>query len=702
MRKITSFDVFDTLLARTVETPTDIFDIVEKQFPYNNFKNIRIQVQNQSIQEMDAIYDEFKKITNESDETINKLREFELTTEIENTIPIVSNISKIEDGDIIVSDMYLSSTEIRRLLDYHNINKNTELFVSSGGKRDGTMWDYLTKIYEIDSHYGDNHHSDIVMASKYGIDGIYTEAYKFTVLESQLIQNNEYELCQQIRKFRLANPYYENTIEYEIYEQQICFNIPVLLFICNKLNEILINENRNTVLFLSRDGCLLIKLFSHLYPQYKSIYLHSSRIINNDYSDDYISYLKKNYDKDSCILFDLHGSFNSGKKLFTSFFEHLPRIFIFDISYIQNYYSGITYITNYSNKIEEFNQDYKGTLVQFIKNDDIRAPTEHPIKYIDLIHSIFNSFVKYFDVNLKNSPILNNDVFFKKYYIETICNSKPILKNQFEFMNLTELANKYNSDKGNEFLCSHHYTPMYEQIFNNILNTKLEKKDFSTFDLLEIGLMIPNNQAAIPSLMMWNDFFNKNINITGFDIDPCFLQFNKDQNIDIKIGDQSKPHDLQQLKDKSYDVIIDDGWHASEHQQITFKTLWENVKPGGYFIIEDLHYQPIQETCTKTKELFENWKNGNWIGTEHISIDEVQNLKKDIETIHFYDSQSTRWGDSVKNAFVYVKKKEEISIINKNNTEMAKYVIEIMPNEYINMNIYSIHIHQHQNQEGEL
>ena len=57
----------------------------------NNFKNIRIQAQNQSIQEMDAIYDEFKKITNESDETINKLREFELTTEMENTIPIVSN-----------------------------------------------------------------------------------------------------------------------------------------------------------------------------------------------------------------------------------------------------------------------------------------------------------------------------------------------------------------------------------------------------------------------------------------------------------------------------------------------------------------------------------------------------------------------------------------------------------------------------------
>jgi len=657
MREIKSFDIFDTLLSRTVENPTDIFDIVEKQFPYNDFKKLRIQSQNQSIQTMDAIYNEFKKLTNESDETINKLREFELITEMENTIPILSNISKIKDDDIFVSDMYLSSNEIRKLLDYHHINKNTELFVSSGGKADGTMWEFLTKTYKINSHYGDNYHSDIVMASKYGIKGIYTESHKFTVFESHLIKNNEFELCKQIRKFRLANPYDENTIEYKIYEQQISYNIPILLFICNKLNEILIDENRNTVLFLSRDGCLLIKLFSHLYPQYKSIYLHSSRIINNNHTNDYISYLKKNYDKDSCILFDLHGSLNSGKKLFTLFFGHLPRIFIFDLSYIKNYISEITYITSHSNRIEEFNQDYKGTLVQFIDNDDIRAPTEHPLKYINLIHSIFDSFIKYFDVNLKNNSILNNNDFFKKYYIETVCNSKPILTNQFEFMNLTELANKYNSDKGDQFLCAHHYTPKYEQIFNDILNVKLDRKDFSTFDLLEIGLNISNTEESIPSLMIWNDYFNKNINITGFDIDNRFLKFNKNQNINIKIGDQSSENDLSQLKDKNYDMIVDDGYHASKHQQITFKTLWENVKPGGYFIIEDLHYQPIHESCVKTKELFLNWSNNNWIETEYINSEEIQIIKKDIESIEFYDSKSKRWGDSVKNAFVYIKKK---------------------------------------------
>ena len=178
----------------------------------------------------------------------------------------------------------------------------------------------------------------------------------------------------------------------------------------------MINENRNTVLFLSRDGCLLIKLFMYFYPQYKSIYLHSSRIINDNYTDDYISYLKKYYDKESCILFDLHGSFNSGRKLFNTIFGHLPRIFIFDISMIHNYYNGISFITNHSNKIEQFNQDYKGTLIQYT-HKDIRAPNETPLKYVDIIHKTIDLFIKYIDINSKNSLIWNDTIFFKNYYI---------------------------------------------------------------------------------------------------------------------------------------------------------------------------------------------------------------------------------------------------------------------------------------------
>ena len=60
MKSVNSFDIFDTLLARTVENPTDIFDIVEKTYSYPNFKNIRIQSQNQSNHTIESIYHNFK------------------------------------------------------------------------------------------------------------------------------------------------------------------------------------------------------------------------------------------------------------------------------------------------------------------------------------------------------------------------------------------------------------------------------------------------------------------------------------------------------------------------------------------------------------------------------------------------------------------------------------------------------------------
>ena len=90
---------------------------------------------------------------------------------------------------------------------------------------------------------------------------------------------------------------------------------------CRQLYNILVRENRDTVLFLSRDGCLIMKLFKFLYPEFNSIYFHSSRRVNESYTKDYCNYVKSIYNKDKCILFDLHGSFKSGRKLFMELFH---------------------------------------------------------------------------------------------------------------------------------------------------------------------------------------------------------------------------------------------------------------------------------------------------------------------------------------------------------------------------------------------
>merc|ERR1719454_1987275 len=55
--------------------------------------------------------------------------------------------------------------------------------------------------------------------------------------------------------------------------------------------------------------------------------------------------------------------------------------------------------------------------------------------------------------------------------------------------------------------------------------------------------------------------------------------------------DQSDADALEDLKQKSpegWDIIIDDGSHKPEHNIISFQYLWEKVRPGGMYVIEDI------------------------------------------------------------------------------------------------------------------
>ena len=655
--QVQSWDVFDTLLARKVPHPTDIFSIIETNYPYASFKHLRMAAERQSNGTIADIYLQFQKLTGETQECIESLRRFELQTEKEMTIPIQTNIQKIKPGDILVSDMYFTDTEILDLLKHHGIVKFRKLYVFMCGKQNGSAWEQLTKLYTITQHTGDNHHSDIHMAERYGIKGIYTEAYKFSQLETALLPIDP-KLCSLVRRFRLACPYSEQSTEASLYYEQINCNIPILIFLCRKLAAIMMTENRTTALFLTRDGVLMIQLFRLLYPQFKALPLHSSRIMNKKYNDDYIKYLREMYNHDTCILFDLHGSLNSGRNMFMKCFGHLPRIFIFINDHRAPTFEKLTYImSGRFDTIEAMNTDLVGTLCNFIGTRDIRMPPEYNMSFVRINHSTFKMFCEFLQEEkaisfLKENPLFDDTDFWIKYFLSAI-------QKVFTFSNLrdpqtlTSFANHYQSDKGNTYKCAHHYTLKYEEIIDTLVN----RQGIERPRLLEIGLN-RDRVNTIPSLMIWNDYFNKHVDITGFDIESFFLKFNGHyDNIRIVIGDQANTHDLKQLQDQKYHLIIDDGYHASKHQQITFKTLWNNVESGGFFIIEDLHYQPEPEppTCVKTRTMFDAWAEGNYITTEWISADEIIDIMKTLKSIDFYDSQSKRW-ENPQHAMVILQK----------------------------------------------
>jgi hypothetical protein len=143
---------------------------------------------------------------------------------------------------------------------------------------------------------------------------------------------------------------------------------------------------------------------------------------------------------------------------------------------------------------------------------------------------------------------------------------------EYRFGELTKLADQYKSDKGTLL---HHYTEVYECFFYPM--------KASARKICEIGIL----EGA--SLKMFEDYFGSAV-IYGIDIEDA-SRLNSDR-IKTFIADQANRRQLAAFADASgsdFDLILDDGGHSMEQQQVSFGSLFRLVKPGGYYIIEDVH-----------------------------------------------------------------------------------------------------------------
>jgi hypothetical protein len=109
--------------------------------------------------------------------------------------------------------------------------------------------------------------------------------------------------------------------------------------------------------------------------------------------------------------------------------------------------------------------------------------------------------------------------------------------------------------------------------------------------LVEIGVLDGS------SLRMWRDYFPRG-NINGIDISPAAAQHEDKRNrIRVFIGSQEDTAFLTKVIDETGrpDVVIDDGSHLAQHQINSLLALWPLVKPGGWYIVEDIHTSYLPE-----------------------------------------------------------------------------------------------------------
>jgi hypothetical protein len=193
---------------------------------------------------------------------------------------------------------------------------------------------------------------------------------------------------------------------------------------------------------------------------------------------------------------------------------------------------------------------------------------------------------------------------------------------------LTRLANRHGTDKGNRWFGRHYYTRIYHQLLAHLRHRPV--------NLLEIGLRHPfRREVAAPSLCMWRDYFRL-ARLVAFDVDDFSDTYLS--NCCIVRGDMSSRRDLSQLFALGpFDIVIDDASHASAHQQIALACLFPHVVPGGLYFIEDLHWQPAsleRVDVPQTRTLLRR----KCFDSPVITTAEAQFLAANVESVQLFDS----------------------------------------------------------------
>jgi hypothetical protein len=162
---------------------------------------------------------------------------------------------------------------------------------------------------------------------------------------------------------------------------------------------------------------------------------------------------------------------------------------------------------------------------------------------------------------------------------------------------LCELAKKHGTDKG-EF---HRYTPHYHELFKDRRNEVKKVLEIGIGDVPGMSNTVPNYVPGA-SLRMWAEYF-PNAEIYALD-NMANLLINEGR-IHSFCADQGDERSMRRILPElgtDFDLIVDDGSHAPEHQVSSAKILIPLLAVHGVYVIEDAWIYP--STVGWSKEPF--------------------------------------------------------------------------------------------------
>lgn len=277
-----SFDLFDTLVTRRALRPQRIFEDVERALGAQGFAAARVAAEHALMQggrsfDLHDIYREMIARGRCSAEAAERLKAAEIDAEFDHAVPVMENLARVREFDLVVSDMYLPAEILRRLLQHVGLRVFVHLFVSNAGKHFGTIWPVLNERWLIQRHLGDNPQADVASPGRHGILAEHYAGTQPSQVELLLEQHRLVELAGIVRALRVRNPFSPNSTEFGLWTLYAQCNLPLLCLAASAMRQAQMAHGRQKVLFSARDGNFLSEIFSLLFPAVPTAYLHVSR-----------------------------------------------------------------------------------------------------------------------------------------------------------------------------------------------------------------------------------------------------------------------------------------------------------------------------------------------------------------------------------------------------------------------------------------
>ncbi len=310
---IVSFDIFDTLLLRKTERPTDIFAVLGIQLGIPNFRRIRMEAEKEArLKTLKSngeinIYDIYDVIQNQYTIDIEDAVAKEIALEHKVCIanPYMQEIfNKLKEDNktiIAVSDMYLTKSMIEELLDRCGYQGIAEVFVSSEyrcNKKDGQLQQIAhNKMgwYNSMVHIGDNFANDFKATKEKGIEAIH---YTRTGFRGKDFRPQGMSLFTGSFYKGLVNNYLHcGTNSTNMYFEHGFIHAGLLVCgYCEWLNKLSKQENIDKFIFLGRDCESIYEVYTKNYNQVDGKYIKISRfaaqqLVLEDFTEEIIENL---------------------------------------------------------------------------------------------------------------------------------------------------------------------------------------------------------------------------------------------------------------------------------------------------------------------------------------------------------------------------------------------------------------------------